>query len=58
MDINVISQVISSLGFPIFVAVYMLLKSSNDSKKICECLIRLEKVILILAERCKKNNAD
>lgn len=33
MDMSAISQIISSLGFPIFVAVFMLYKSSKDSEE-------------------------
>lgn len=32
MDINVITQIISQVGFPIFVAVWMLYKTSKDSE--------------------------
>ena len=58
MDITweVIMQIVGSLGFPIFVAIYMLMKLSKDSESICECLNKLERVIAVLTERIEKKN--
>lgn len=47
-----ISQFISSLGFPIFVAVYMLIKGSKESANIEKALIDLKLAIDKLS--CKK----
>lgn len=42
MDINVISQLIAQLGFPIFVAVYV--------------MVRMEKILAEIKETLDKNN--
>lgn len=49
--VNIVTQVIGQLGFPIFVAVYMLLKSSKDNEKITTALNELKEAILLLNSR-------
>ena len=51
MELTVIQQLISSLGFPIFVAIWLLIKSSQDMEKMTKALISLEKAILQINER-------
>lgn len=51
MELTVIQQLISSLGFPIFVAIWLLIKSSKDMEKMTKALISLEKAILQINER-------
>ena len=48
---NVITQIISSLGFPIFVACFFLFKTSKDTERMCECLRDLKEAIRILQEK-------
>jgi len=52
MDINLVKELISSVGFPIFVAVYMLVKSSKEIKQLTEMVEKLSVVIEKLSERC------
>ena len=43
--ISLITQVISSLGFPIFVACFMLYKGSSDTTKMQEAINELRRAI-------------
>ena len=45
MDMNAVQTIISTVGFPIFVAVWMLYKSSNDSEKMSETIDDLRNAI-------------
>ena len=45
MDMNGIQTIISTVGFPIFVAVWMLYKSSKDSEKMSETIDDLRNAI-------------
>ena len=45
MDINAMQTIISTVGFPIFVAVWMLYKSSKDSEKMSETIDDLKNAI-------------
>lgn len=47
------SALISQVGFPIFVAVWMLFKSSRDSENIVKALNELQTTIKILQEQIK-----
>ena len=51
MDIQMVNNLISSVGFPIFVAVWMLYKTSQDSKETRDTLNDLKVVIQSLADR-------
>jgi len=50
---NEVSQFITSLGFPIFVAVWMLYKSSKDSEKMNESINDLKNAIILLTAEFK-----
>ena len=50
---NEVSQFITSLGFPIFVAVWMLYKSSKDSEKMNESINDLKNAIILLTDEFK-----
>lgn len=51
-----ISSFIGTLGFPIFVAVWMLSKNSKDSENIATALRDLKEAIVILNARiCNKD---
>ena len=52
MILSELSQIISNLGFPIFVAVWMLLKSSKDAENITKALLELKVVIEKLSDKC------
>jgi len=54
MEQQVFIQLIGSLGFPIAVAIWFMMKGSKDSQQICECLRELKEVILILQEKIDK----
>lgn len=60
MDMNGIQTIISTVGFPIFVAVWMLYKSSKDSEKMSETIDDLRNAITeltaILTKTEDKNN--
>lgn len=45
MDMNGVQTIISTVGFPIFVAVWMLYKSSKDSEKMSETIDDLRNAI-------------
>lgn len=49
---------ISSVGFPIFVAVWMLYKSSKDSDKMSESLQELKNAITELTALMKNEKGD
>lgn len=48
MNVNDIATVISQVGFPIFVAVWMLYKTSKDSEKMTETINELKNAISLL----------
>ena len=51
MDVNSITQVISQVGFPIFVAVWLLWKGDQQNKQIVDALNELKIAVTILAEK-------
>ena len=55
---NDISQFISNLGFPIFVAVWMLYKSSKDNEKMTETINELKNAITLLTAEFKHHNVN
>ena len=55
---NDISQFIANLGFPIFVAVWMLYKSSKDNEKKMETINELKNAITLLTAEFKHHNGD
>lgn len=57
MDINGITQIISQMGFPIFVAVWLLFKGEQQNKNMVEALGQLRGAVNILSERlrCEDN---
>lgn len=58
MDTQVVQGFISSVGFPIFVAVWMLYKSSKDSDKMSESLQDLKNAITELTTLMKNEKKD
>lgn len=50
MEIATLSQLVSNLGFPIFVAGFMLLKQSRDTEAMTTILSRLEVAINSLSK--------
>lgn len=54
MDLSAVSQLISTVGFPIFVAVWMLYKSSEDSKQTRQALSDLTIAVTKLSDRIDK----
>lgn len=55
---NEISQFISSLGFPIFVAVWMLYKSSKDNERMNETINELKNAINLLTAEFRHHNVN
>lgn len=53
-----ISQFIASIGFPIFVAVWMLYKTSQDSKEMQEAITKLEIAITKLTDELHHSDHD
>jgi hypothetical protein len=51
VDVNSITQVISQVGFPIFVAVWLLWKGDQQNKQIVDALNELKIAVTILAEK-------
>ena len=55
---NEISQFISTLGFPVFVAVWMLYKSSKDNERMNETINELKNAINLLTAEFKHHNVN
>lgn len=55
MDINAIGNLISTIGFPIFVAVWMLYKTSKDNEKMTETIGDLKTAITELSTLLKES---
>ena len=53
---NDISQFIANLGFPVFVAVWMLYKSSKDNERMTETINELKTAINLLTAEFKHHN--
>lgn len=53
-----IEQFISTVGFPIFVAVWMLYKTSKDSEKMTESIADLKNAITELTTLLNKNGGN
>jgi len=53
MELNTITEVISQVGFPIFVALYLLIEGRAQNKNICKALDSLKVAITILTEKVK-----
>lgn len=51
MDMTEITQIIGNLGFPIFVAVWMLYKFSKDSEDMRSAISELKEAIVVLTEK-------
>ena len=58
MVTQLVQGFISSVGFPIFVAVWMLYKSSKDSDKMSESLQELKNAITELTTLMKSEKKD
>lgn len=58
MDIGAIQGLISSVGFPIFVAVWMLYKTSKDSEKMTESIAELKNAITELTTLLNRETGD
>ena len=58
MDAQLVQGFISTIGFPIFVAVWMLYKSSKDSDKMSESLQELKNAITELTTLMKSEKKD
>ena len=56
MDITQISNLVSQLGFPIFVAGYMLIKQSKDTENMAAILTKLETAIESLSTKMDSKN--
>ena len=55
---NEISQFISNVGFPVFVAVWMLYKSSKDNEKMMDTINELKNAINLLTAEFKHHNVN
>lgn len=55
---NDIAHFISNLGFPIFVAVWMLYKSSQDNEHMMETINELKNAIILLTAEFKHHNVN
>lgn len=58
MNMNDITTIIANLGFPIFVAVWMLYKSSKDNERMTETINDLKNAITILTSEIKHYNKE
>lgn len=58
MDTNLITQIISQLGFPIFVAIWMLYKTSKDSENMNITIQDLRNAITELTTLLKKDDNE
>lgn len=50
-SLDIITKMISSLGFPIFVAVWMMIKNSKDTAEVKQAINELTTAIKLLSER-------
>lgn len=55
---NEIAQFISQVGFPIFVAIWMLYKTSKDSEAMKESINELKEAISLLTSEFKHHNGE
>lgn len=55
---NDISQFIANLGFPVFVAVWMLYKSSKDNEKMIDTINELKNAITLLTAEFKHHDTN
>lgn len=55
---NEVAQFISQIGFPIFVAVWMLYKTSKDSEAMKESINELRNAISLLTNEFKHHNGN
>lgn len=53
MDIESITTLISTVGFPVFVAVFMLWKSSTDTKALTDAVSELKNAVTELSTLIK-----
>ena len=58
MNMNDITTIIANLGFPIFVAVWMLYKSSKDNERMTDTINDLKNAIAILTSEIKHHNKE
>jgi uroporphyrinogen-III decarboxylase len=56
MTIEQISTLIGQLGFPIFVAGYMLIKQSKDTENMISILSKLQSTIETLANKIERDD--
>lgn len=54
MDVQVVSQLVGQLGFPIFVAIFMLVKQSKDTENMSKVLAQLQVAIEHLSTKLDK----
>jgi hypothetical protein len=55
MDVQTAGQLIGQLGFPIFVAVFMLVKQSKDTENMTKVLAGLQATIQSLSDKIDKD---
>lgn len=58
MDLQVVNNLISSVGFPIFVAVWMLYKTSKDSSEMKDTINDLRNAITEMTTLLKNDKED
>lgn len=58
MNVSEIGTFISTVGFPIFVAVWMLYKTSKDSESMKEAINNLTNVINLLSNEIMYHNGE
>lgn len=58
MDAGTIQSLISTVGFPIFVAVWMLYKSSKDSEALKDTVSELKNAITELTTLIRKEGGE
>lgn len=51
MEAEAITAIISQIGFPIFVACWLLFKGEQQNKNVVEALNELKNAVTVLAER-------
>lgn len=58
MDLQVVNNLISSVGFPIFVAVWMLYKTSKDSSEMKDTINDLRNAITEMTTLLKSDKEE
>lgn len=58
MDVNALSSLISSVGFPIFMSIVLVYFMQKEQKDMSEAIHELKEAIIVLTENIKGDKKD